>query len=327
MAEKFKKQLSKLSKRGPHHVLIGDLSYAGLPGKVYTPARVMGVAAIAFGHDWMTSVKSYHQTLQHLASWGIVVAAPATEMGFMPNHQGLAADLESCLQIVAGVKLGTGNVTVSPAKLGVAGHGMGAGAAILTAAGRDNIHAVGALYPAATAPSAVTAAAHTIAPGLIIGPGKATDFDSNESVKIAAQWAGPVTYREVSKGTQSGFSEGAVVKALVGMGRPQFSAQEKPGGCSRAFCSINLKGRKNTRRSPRRTFTPVACPPSPKQNCKRKSRIRPSPACRFNSPNRSPSRGLPQGWRLRCLVRGPRRHACSPLFPGEHAPTQLLRQA
>ena len=95
MAEKFKKQLSKLSKRGPHHVLIGDLSYAGLPGKVYTPAEGNGVAAIAFGHDWMTSVKSYHQTLQHLASWGIVVAAPATEMGFMPNHQGLAADLES----------------------------------------------------------------------------------------------------------------------------------------------------------------------------------------------------------------------------------------
>ena len=66
MAEKFKKQLSKLSKRGPHHVLIGDLSYAGLPGKVYTPAEGNGVAAIAFGHDWMTSVKSYHQTLQHL---------------------------------------------------------------------------------------------------------------------------------------------------------------------------------------------------------------------------------------------------------------------
>jgi hypothetical protein len=244
VAEKFKKQLSKLSKRGPHHVLIGDLSYAGLPGKVYTPAEGNGVAAIAFGHDWMTSVKSYHQTLQHLASWGIVVAVPATEMGFMPNHQGLAADLESCLQIVAGVKLGTGNVTVSPAKLGVAGHGMGAGAAILTAAGRDNIHAVGALYPAATAPSAVTAAAHTTAPGLIIGPGKATDFDSNESVKIAAQWAGPVTYREVSKGTQSGFSEGAVVKALVGMGRPQFSAQEKARGLLTGFLLYQLEGEK-----------------------------------------------------------------------------------
>ena len=117
-------------------------------------------------------------------------------------------------------------------------------AAILTAAGRDNIHAVGALYPAATAPSAVTAAAHTTAPGLIIGPGKATDFDSNESVKIAAQWAGPVTYREVSKGTQSGFSEGAVVKALVGMGRPQFSAQEKARGLLTGFLLYQLEGEK-----------------------------------------------------------------------------------
>ena len=121
---------------------------------------------------------------------------------------------------------------------------MGAGAAILTAAGRDNIHAVGALYPAATAPSAVTAAAHTTAPGLIVGPGKATDFDSNESVKIAAQWAGPVTYREVSKGTQSGFSEGTVVKALVGMGRPQFSAQEKARGLLTGFLLYQLEGEK-----------------------------------------------------------------------------------
>ena len=31
------KQLSELSKRGPHRVMEGDLGYTGLPGKVYAP--------------------------------------------------------------------------------------------------------------------------------------------------------------------------------------------------------------------------------------------------------------------------------------------------
>src|SRR5699024_2747932 len=74
VAENLKKHLSKLSKRGPHRVMVGDLDYAGLPGKIYTPAEGNGVPGVAFGHDWMKPIKHYHQTLRHLASWGIAVA-------------------------------------------------------------------------------------------------------------------------------------------------------------------------------------------------------------------------------------------------------------
>ena len=133
MAENLKTLVSNLSKRGPHRVLVGDLSYVGLPGVVYTPAKGKGVPGIAFGHDWRAPVEDYHATLRHLASWGIAVAAPNTETGFVPDHRGLANDLESALQILGGVRLGEGEVTVSPAKLGLAGHGMGAGAAVLAA--------------------------------------------------------------------------------------------------------------------------------------------------------------------------------------------------
>src|SRR5690625_5675505 len=77
----LKKHLATLSKRGGHRVLVGDLDYAGLPGKVYTPAEGKGLAAVAFGHDWRKHVKDYHATLRHLASWGIVVVAPDTETG------------------------------------------------------------------------------------------------------------------------------------------------------------------------------------------------------------------------------------------------------
>lgn len=247
MAENFKKQLSKLSKRGPHRVLVGDLSYAGIPGKVYTPAEGNGIPGIAFGHDWMTPVKRYHHTLKHLASWGIAVAAPDTETGFMPNHQGFSSDLETALQIVAGVKLGTGNVTVSPVKLGIAGHGMGAGAAVLAAAGRDSIHAVGALYPAATAPSCVDAARHVKTPGLIVASGKEDLLDSLESnlpVNLAANWGGALVYRELKKGTQQGFSEGILIKAAIGLGLPEFSAQELARGLLTGFLLNQLDNNK-----------------------------------------------------------------------------------
>ena len=97
MAENLNKQLSKLSKRGPHRVLVGDLDYAGIPGKVYAPAEGQGLPAVAFGHDWMKDISSYEGTLRHLASWGIVVAAPNTEKGIAPDTavERTAEDIEA----------------------------------------------------------------------------------------------------------------------------------------------------------------------------------------------------------------------------------------
>ncbi|MFP7364923.1 alpha/beta hydrolase [Corynebacterium callunae] len=235
MAENLNKQLSKLSKRGPHRVLVGDLNYAGLPGKIYTPAEGNGIPGVAFGHDWLKPIKHYHQTLRHLASWGIAVAAPDTETGFMPDHKGFASDLDTAMQILGGVKLGSGNVTVNPARLGVAGHGMGASAAVLAAANRDIVHAVGALYPVKTSPSALDAAFSVSAPGLVIGSAQLGLFESAEASKLAANWAGDVVYREMQKGTQQGFSEDIAFQLLVGIGRPQTAAQETVRGLLTGF--------------------------------------------------------------------------------------------
>lgn len=235
MSANLKKHLAQLSKRGPHRVLVGDLSYAGIPGKVYTPAEGNSLPAIAFGHDWLKSVKTYHATLRHLASWGIVVAAPDTETGFLPDHRGFAADLESALQIASGVKLGNGKVTVSPGKLGVVGHGMGAGAAILTAANNPRIKAVGALYPADTAPSAAEAARSVQAPGLVIAPGRPDLFGAGDPAKFAFNWGGDVAYREIKGGNQAGFTEDTLLKITLGLGLPQFSAQETARGLLTGF--------------------------------------------------------------------------------------------
>lgn len=225
-------------------MLVGDLDYAGLHGKVYTPAEGKGVPAVAFGHDWMTDIKHYHATLRHLASWGIAVAAPNTEKGFSPDHRGFSADLESAMQILAGVKLGHGNVTVNPKKIGVIGHGMGAGCAILSAAGNEKVRAVATIYPSVTAPSNTAAAQNVDAPGLIIASGDNALIEAGNPVEIANAWKGDVAYREIENGNQQGFSENTMFKLLVGLAKPQTSARETARGLVTGYLLHQLDGQK-----------------------------------------------------------------------------------
>ncbi|WP_257159330.1 poly(ethylene terephthalate) hydrolase family protein [Corynebacterium cystitidis] len=230
MSANVKKDLNKLSKRGPHRVMVGDLGFTGLPGKVYTPAEGNAMPAVAFGHDWTKTVDDYHATLRHLASWGIVVAAPDTEIGLNPDHAGFAADLETCLQILGGVRLGHGNVTVDPGKLGVVGHGMGGGAAVLTAADNPKVKTVGAIYPAVVAPSATAAARTLEIPAMVIGSNKGDIFEAGNPAKLAYNWKGDVVYREIDKGNQQGFPEDTGFQFVLGFGLPQSGARQTVRG-------------------------------------------------------------------------------------------------
>ncbi len=245
MSAKLKK-LAELSKRGPHKVLEGDLGYTGLPGKVYTPAEGKNLPAVAFGHDWRQSVDDYHGTLRHLASWGIAVAAPDTEKGWRPDHAGFAADLETALQILTGVRLGNGKISIHPQRLGVVGHGMGGGAAVLTAVENPKVQAVAAIYPANVAPSAVEAARRALRPVLIIGPGEDGDslFDPGNPAKLAYNWAGEVAYRSVKKGEQQSFSEDSLTKRLLGLGKSSASLQTTVRGLLTGFLLHQLAGEK-----------------------------------------------------------------------------------
>lgn len=231
----LKKSLAKLSKRGPHRVLVGDLAYAGLDGTVYTPAEGNGLPAVAFGHDWMKRPKHYHATLRHLASWGIVAAAPETETGFNPDHNGFAADLDSTLQIVAGVRLGHGKATVNPGRLGLVGHGMGGGAAVLAAANNPRVHAVAAVFPAVVSPPAEAAAQSVEAPGLVIGSDGGEVFGAGNPAKLAYHWGGEIAYREVGGITQQGFAEDTMFKLLFGLGLPRTAGQERIRGLLTGF--------------------------------------------------------------------------------------------
>lgn len=212
--------LDYLAHLGPYRVSAGDLSAAGMPGLVFAPVprkgwSTDGVPAVAFAHGWLQPARRYSDTLRYLASWGILAVAPATEAGPVPSHLGFAADLNTALQLVSHSKLGSGmsysEVTVDDGKLGVAGHSLGGGVAVLAAAAAGSkVQAVATVNAGETRPSAVAAAGLLSIPGLHLVGGKddITPGDSNAGA-IARAWTGPVQLRELKKAEHLSLTEGA----------------------------------------------------------------------------------------------------------------------
>jgi len=242
-----KKLFKALTRRGPHRVLRGDLAFAGLPGVVYTPESGLSLPGIAFGHDWLTGVDRYTGTLEHLASWGIVAAAPDTERSLAPSVLNLASDLGTTLDIIAGVRLGSGEISVHPTKLGLVGHGFGASAAVFAAAGMPaKPKAVVAVFPAAAKPPAEQAAATLRVPGLVLtAPGDPMTLRSN-AVTLARRWDGAVL-RTVSKAKAAGFAEGRWLAKVVGLPGSDRATQKTVRALLTGYLLYQLAGDKTYR--------------------------------------------------------------------------------
>lgn len=214
-----KSLLSILTSPGPHRIMRGNLGIAGQPGVVYTPEEGRNLPAVAFAHGWLSGAGNYRRLLEHLASWGFVAAAPDTERGPLPSHLNLATDLLTTLDICIGVRLGGGNISVHPDKLALAGHGMGAGAAVIAASQRS-VGAVAALYPAPTAPSSESLAPEIDTPALIVAGGVDLSTNNCNAVGLAGAWGGPASLRTVDKATQNGIAEGH--RALAALGAAKY---------------------------------------------------------------------------------------------------------
>jgi hypothetical protein len=226
MVARTKKLFAALTRRGPHRVLRGDLAFAGLPGVVYTPDSGKNLGGVAFGHDWLAGADRYDGTLEHLASWGIVAAAPATETSLAPSVLNLAFDLGTTLDIIAGVRLGPGKISVHPTKLGVVGHGFGGSAAVFAAAGMPaKPKAVLAAFPTVSTPPAQEPAASLQVPGLILAdPGDPMSLRSN-AVELARVWR-TGTLRSVKKVKAGGLIEGRRLARVVGLPGADRSTQK-----------------------------------------------------------------------------------------------------
>jgi hypothetical protein len=244
-----RKLFDALTRRGPHKVLRGELAFAGLPGVVYTPESGLNLAGVAFGHDWITGVDRYDDTLEHLASWGIVAAAPNTERGLAPSVLNLAYDLGTTLDIVGGVRLGPGKISVHPKRLGLVGHGFGGSAAVLAAAERSGTSGfvpktVVAIFPTVTKPAAENAAL-TI-PGLVLcAPGDPLTFRSN-AVELSWAWEGGVL-RTVSKAKAGGLAEGRRLARVLGLPGADRTTQKFVRALVTGYLLYELSGDKTYR--------------------------------------------------------------------------------
>jgi dienelactone hydrolase len=242
-----RKLFAALRRRGPHRVLRGDLAFAGLPGVVYTPESGLNLPGIAFGHDWLTGTARYCGLLEHLASWGIVAGAPDTERGLAPSVLNSASDLGTALDIVAGVRLGPGNISVHPTKLGVVGHGFGASAAVFAAAGMPStLAAAVALFPTVTNPPAEQPAASLKLPGLILtAPGDPKALNAN-ALALSSAW-GSATLRIVSKAEPGGLSEGRRLAPVLGLPGPDRRTQRSVRALLTGYLLATLAGDKTYR--------------------------------------------------------------------------------
>lgn len=244
---KTSKLVAALTRRGPHRVLRGDLAFAGLPGVVYTPEAGFNLPGVAFGHDWLTRVARYSGLLEHLASWGIVVAAPDTERGLAPSALNLAYDLGTALDIAAGVRLGPGKISVHHDKLGVVGHGFGGSAAVFAAAGmKVKPKAVAVIFPTVSTPPAEQPAASLTVPGVVFSaPGDAKTLRSN-AIELWKVWD-TATLRIVNKAQSNGLAEGRRLTTAFGLGSPDRKTQKNVRALLTGYLLYALGGDKTYR--------------------------------------------------------------------------------
>jgi dienelactone hydrolase len=232
-----------LARPGPHPVLRGDLALVGLPGTVYTPQRGLGLPAVAFGRGWLQPASRYDELLHHLASWGIVAACPDTQRGVLPSHRQYAADLRTTLDLCTRVRLGDGEIGVAPDRLGLVGHSMGGGCAVLAAAGYEPCRAVVTLALSETRPAAVDAAPRCHAPALHLAAGKDRIAPPvGHAEPVAAAWAGPVQLRTLPKASHLGFTHGRHWSDLLLDGGPETATRRVGRAFATAFLLRHLTG-------------------------------------------------------------------------------------
>ncbi|MCV7086135.1 dienelactone hydrolase family protein [Mycolicibacter hiberniae] len=239
-----KRLYAALTRPGPHRVLRGDLAYAGLAGVVYTPASGYRLPAVAFGHDWLTGADRYAGLLEHLASWGVVAVAPATERGLAPSVLTLAADLGRALEIAIDIRLGPGRISVDPGRLGVAGHGFGGSAAVFAAAALPiTPKAVAAIFPTVTTPPAELAAAALDVPGVVFSSAGDPKALRSNAIELAHAW-GPATLRVIDKVSPAGLPQGRRLTGFFGLPTSDRRTQRRVRALLTGYLMAQLVGDK-----------------------------------------------------------------------------------
>jgi pimeloyl-ACP methyl ester carboxylesterase len=211
-----------LADAGPHEVATLEVEVPRTRGgegsfgaRVFAPIPIGGAVAspspaVAFGHGYLADVGWYESTLAHLASWGVVVIAPRSAGGPFPDHAAFAGDLLSALDwVVAEAERGTAwpGGAVDAGALGLSGHSMGGGAAVLAAARAPDVRAIATLAAAETDPSAIAAVGDVTAPALFVAAGDdaITTVAEHQRPMFEAKTQGPAQLRTILGASHCGF--------------------------------------------------------------------------------------------------------------------------
>lgn len=219
MAIKTKELHARLGRRGPHGIDTGDLGFTGTPGTVFVPRDAPSPApVVGWAHDWTKGPRHYTDTLKHLASWGFVVVAPATDSSPRPHHQHYADNLSASIEDVIQATLGRGAVRADPRRIAVAGHGLGGGVAAMLAAQRTDIDAVAMVFPAETVPSAADRANTIDAPALLLSASGGVHGEDARS--LHQSWRGELVHRRLEKAIETGLVERNSLVGQIGLADP-----------------------------------------------------------------------------------------------------------
>lgn len=213
---------------GPHAVGYRDVTVtlperSSIGARMYYPAVAPGgrdaledrsaapYPAIAFGHGWLQSVSSYQSLLSHWASWGFVVIAPTSQGGLFPDHSLFAEDLRASLTWLTktyGNSPKRKGRLVAPSSLGVSGHSMGGGAAVLAASRDTRVTAVTTMAAAETNPSAIAAMGAVAVPvQFLAGSSDTIAPPSGHQIPMYEAGRAPRQLVMLNGGTHTGFQD------------------------------------------------------------------------------------------------------------------------
>jgi dienelactone hydrolase len=203
-----------------HADLTVSASGRSFSARVWYPATTPGASApvaagahpaLAFGHGFFQDVSKYASTLQHWASWGVIGVAPKTQGGLLPSHTAFADDLNAALTWLTAQNTTTGSPfsgRVDTARLGLSGHSMGGGAALLAASRNPAVRTVTTLAAAETNPSAVTASAALTVPAQYVGGSSDTVAGvTDHQEKMYNAKPAPTQLRVITGGFHCGFED------------------------------------------------------------------------------------------------------------------------
>lgn len=135
-------------------LLVAEPSSAPPPG---------GWPVVGFGHGFVQRPWRYASLLRGLAAAGCLVVSPDSQTHPLPRHERLAADLWRAVDWAR-----AGHPQAAARRGVIAGHSMGAGAALLAATHRGDLDGVALLAPLDTRPSLRPHAGSIAVPVLVV---------------------------------------------------------------------------------------------------------------------------------------------------------------